>query len=485
MMRGRVFLCIVAAVFAVAVSCVRGNGGKPWAHAGKEVDILTARLDSLSRTEASEREFGEAVGALSAAASRNGTTDRAKARAAYWQAYMIERYTRADSTGHEEFLPLLDRARSLLDSSSSPYDMARVASLEANALDPDRAVKAYLGCYDVFSRTGDADAAAAAMFNLAYIFQHYGDYASADICYGKSIDMMERQEPLDSGKYLRAWNHRMVMHRNMGDTAGAVKLAEKVASMPFYEVSDKVVLGTEKMLYYDGRHDIRHLRKAMERAVRLGWEEDVTPLFLSHFLAEGPADSVACWKIRTLQTMPASGELDNRISRAMALRDCYAAEGNDSAALYADTLAMLTAELRRLRTVADGNSGIRRALLDGYVQRESDRERRGTVTAICVAAGIVLLLAGAVWLTWRYRRKGKMALEERNEGFEERLLRKHPDLTPGELRLACMVRSGADNKHIARLLGISPGSVYTNRSRLRQKLLLDPDTNLDIYLRSF
>lgn len=190
-----IYSTLFVLLLAIAASCGKSRKSL-WTPAGSEVDSLTAVLDSMRRTEAREPEFSAAVSALTEAARQPAATSpAAKARALYWQAYMIERYTRMDSSGHEAFLPLLDSARPLLDSAASPYDMARLGSLRANALPPEEAIKVYLGSYDVFVDLKDYHSAAGSMFNLAYIYQHFGDYASADICYEKSIGIMERVHP--------------------------------------------------------------------------------------------------------------------------------------------------------------------------------------------------------------------------------------------------------------------------------------------------
>lgn len=552
-----IYSTLVVLILAIAASCGKSRKSL-WTPAGSEVDSLTAVLDSMRRTEAQEPEFSAAVSALTEAARQPAATSpAAKARALYWQAYMIERYTRMDSSGHEAFLPLLDSARQLLDSAASPYDMARLGSLRANALPPEEAIKAYLGSYDVFVDLKDYHSAAGSMFNLAYIYHHFGDYASADICYEKSIGIMERVHPLDSGKYISAWNHRAIMHRNMGDTLGAIVFARKVASMNLYDVSDKVKLTTEKLLYYDDR-DIRHLRNALECAGRLGWEEDVVPVIFAHFLAYGPTDSAMYWKERTLRLPVPETEISSRITRTAALHDYYAARRPDSAAMYADTLASLTAGRNRMKNVIDGQGAIRKAILEDYIAR-TDKEsqalkRQSWWLLATVSVCLIVIVTVIIHLILRRSRRKqhliaasaqaakrelivttlenhektkairralsqikesadeadtdstttaaarltaaltadltpaeewerfKVIFAESNPGFKERLLEKHPGLTPGEYRLACLIRTSIDNKHIARLMGVSPSSVYTSRFRLRQKLALPPDTNLDIYL---
>ncbi len=58
-------------------------------------------------------------------------------------------------------------------------------------------------------------------------------------------------------------------------------------------------------------------------------------------------------------------------------------------------------------------------------------------------------------------------------------------ITNTEIRLFIFIKLGPESQQIANISGISPESVYRNRSRLRQKLDLDPDVNLDLFIKNF
>jgi DNA-binding CsgD family transcriptional regulator len=58
-------------------------------------------------------------------------------------------------------------------------------------------------------------------------------------------------------------------------------------------------------------------------------------------------------------------------------------------------------------------------------------------------------------------------------------------LSPAEIRIAEMIKTGKSNKEIAELLSISDGTVRTHRERIRKKLrLTNQKTNLQTYLNS-
>lgn len=66
--------------------------------------------------------------------------------------------------------------------------------------------------------------------------------------------------------------------------------------------------------------------------------------------------------------------------------------------------------------------------------------------------------------------------------FISALKESYPALTPADIRLASMIAIGLTNKQIAATLGIRPESVKQARWRLRTKMNLTPDRNLDTVL---
>jgi len=66
--------------------------------------------------------------------------------------------------------------------------------------------------------------------------------------------------------------------------------------------------------------------------------------------------------------------------------------------------------------------------------------------------------------------------------FIQKLLKLHPNLTPGEVELCEMTRLGLSTKEVSELLFIAPQSLFVSRSRLRKKLAIAHDQNLRNYL---
>jgi DNA-binding NarL/FixJ family response regulator len=77
------------------------------------------------------------------------------------------------------------------------------------------------------------------------------------------------------------------------------------------------------------------------------------------------------------------------------------------------------------------------------------------------------------------------SLDEIGTSFSAELLSKHLSLTPGELRVAHLIRAGMKTKDIARLLSLSISTVEAYRKTLRQKLdIQNKNVNLVTYLTS-
>ena len=69
--------------------------------------------------------------------------------------------------------------------------------------------------------------------------------------------------------------------------------------------------------------------------------------------------------------------------------------------------------------------------------------------------------------------------------FFKRLKEKHPQLSSNEYKLCAYLRINLTSKEISKLMNISTRSVETNRYRLRKKLDLANEINLNDYFSNF
>lgn len=72
-----------------------------------------------------------------------------------------------------------------------------------------------------------------------------------------------------------------------------------------------------------------------------------------------------------------------------------------------------------------------------------------------------------------------------NQNFTVELLKKHPSLTQNDLRMCALTRLNMSNKEMAALLNISVLGVEKSRYRLKKRLNLSLEEDLDTYLRNF
>ncbi|MFA5418221.1 MAG: tetratricopeptide repeat protein [Bacteroidales bacterium] len=75
-------------------------------------------------------------------------------------------------------------------------------------------------------------------------------------------------------------------------------------------------------------------------------------------------------------------------------------------------------------------------------------------------------------------------IEELSSGFTSALLKKHPALSPGDLKLCAFIRLNLSIREISSILNITEESVHKHRYRLRKKLGLNGDS-LEAYLSGY
>jgi DNA-binding CsgD family transcriptional regulator len=78
--------------------------------------------------------------------------------------------------------------------------------------------------------------------------------------------------------------------------------------------------------------------------------------------------------------------------------------------------------------------------------------------------------------------KFKTLFEKIHPSFFQQLKEKSADITVAEQRMAALTRLQLTSKQMAAMLGISVDSVHKTRQRLRQRLQLNADVNLDEYI---
>ncbi len=76
-------------------------------------------------------------------------------------------------------------------------------------------------------------------------------------------------------------------------------------------------------------------------------------------------------------------------------------------------------------------------------------------------------------------------IDKLNKEFYDKLTSRFPDLSKTNIKLCSYFKLKLTNQQVARLQNIAPSSVKVSRYRLKKKLGLEPDQNLDAFLQSF
>ncbi len=78
----------------------------------------------------------------------------------------------------------------------------------------------------------------------------------------------------------------------------------------------------------------------------------------------------------------------------------------------------------------------------------------------------------------------KLRFIEINKGFYDKIFEKYPNLSQGDQKVCALIKLNFSSKEMARLLGISVESVHTSRHRIRKKMELPRNINLEDYISS-
>ena len=152
-----------------------------------------------------------------------------------------------------------------------------------------------------------------------------------------------------------------------------------------------------------------------------------------------------------------------------------------------EALMKSTADLeRKARELQDMNATLRVLL----AQRQRDREEVEEQVMESVDALIRPILCQLRGQCADPSQERRLSVLERNleritAPFAQRLMTRYRSLTPGEVRVADLVRGGRSNKEIADILNISVKTVEFHRANIRTKLgLTNQGVNLKTFLHS-
>lgn len=81
-----------------------------------------------------------------------------------------------------------------------------------------------------------------------------------------------------------------------------------------------------------------------------------------------------------------------------------------------------------------------------------------------------------------YWEQFQLNFDQVHQQFSKRILQLHPNLTPNDIRLSCLLRINLSNKEIASIQNVSLGAVEKSKFRLKKKLNLPSEIDLNSYI---
>ena len=84
-----------------------------------------------------------------------------------------------------------------------------------------------------------------------------------------------------------------------------------------------------------------------------------------------------------------------------------------------------------------------------------------------------------------YWEQFQLNFDQVHQDFAVKIKERYPNLTPNEIRLCCLVRINLANNEVASIQNISISGVEKAKYRLKRKLGLNPEQDLNQYILNF
>lgn len=522
---------LVAAVVALFCSCGRraGDGrGSLWALAGAEADSVTAALDRSARGDYDPEVVDEGaarLGRIADSLRRAGdtrTADLLTARRLYWQGY-AEYMADCDS-----MLRLrADSAMTLMAGSEAPYDSARIAELHSLTLPHDTLrARVYSDCLRRYKAEGDT-------FRMVVMYNRIGMMMSAmqnlrdgSLYFKKAAELTPkgtRQDFINSFNLFR--NACDLVEWNMTTAADSTERLSLARTLKDNRLFDTRPPGIKAQIYF-ALYDADGKKAWLDSAVSITsgtWRAISLARLGRHYMKEGMTDSLGMVVREVMSEFEADRDnLSYQSDITGFLRDYFASVGDKAGSeefgkLFDKFATRTLDEINDYTAVANVFSD--NELKMAHIEFGEERTRHRRLLRLWIAAGVVtaLVLGGVLIVHQRKRRrlaarqreldaerrragellheisdgeapdeawsKFSVLFSNAHPGFISKLTALYPELTTGDVRMACYIMAGVEPKQIARALNITPASVTKNRHRLRARLQLHPDRDIAVFLR--
>lgn len=520
MNKGYMALIFSVLVVMMSCSCHREDSRLTpfrWKAAGGQFDSLTVAFDYATWRGVRPDSLSVMADSALALARQDVENPLKLSRARFFRGVALFKSNRRDEADKE-----LLAARNLIDSAEYPYDVSRIDFWLVDARKEKRSLEAYnraLEKIDLYDHVGDSALLAMQYGDLGLILKQCGDFNEAYNSLAKATSLFRH-----SGLHMQAQGNVINMAsclERMGRTGQAVATLRQLLKDSLI-VSNPAASSVALYNLYVWDKDTAALRRAMS-------------VILSH-------DIPMCRRLRGSVLADYSHELLKRGMTDSAYRYSVMAMENPYPSYMADSASVLLNHSRVLERRGDLSGALNalrkwedisvrmaderdseqihalttsRLVADARMQAELKHQQRKLFWVI-LSFSLLFILLLAAWSFRRYRLKQKArqyqskiekeTLQNKimsmhiaskdndsflytfasiNPNFTQRLKEAYPSLSAMDLKLAAFAALKLDIKQVARILGIKPESVKQSRWRLRRKLNLTPDQNLEDVLRPY
>lgn len=293
--------------------------------------------------------------------------------------------------------------------------------------------------------------AALTLARLARITHARGDYQKA-LAMVREADALERKNPLEDYRVQIYYTYALI-YRDLGKADSAFAYMELCKTM-----SEKIERHASDnraeiiLLQLDNQENIHAIQALVKDKKRIQVIRNFMILLLMVLASTG---YLYLNRIR----------LRNKLKQQEALEAKRQAEAQ--AAHAREQLETFTHNLREKTNLIEN-------LQEQLLHRETNEEQIRHITE----------LSHHVILTDEDWERFKFLFDSVYPGFLHNLKRKSSDITVAELRMAALCKLQLGIKECASILGISPNSVHKTRYRLKQRLGLEQDADLESFIVS-
>lgn len=532
-------LRLAAVVMATLILLATGCGTRQrennlfWSPVTEESDAVMERLDMSLRGDFDSALINTGVRRLAHIADSlraEGDSVRSRkleSRILYWNA-QVQFMTGSDSV----MKTLIDSAARLASRDGSPYDRARIAEIQSQTIPHDTTrARIYGECLQEYKCAGDS-------FRMVVMYNRIGIMMSATQNLREARTYYRKARALTRPGTRQDFINSFNLFINILDTERE-GIATRDDSLELQEMTrilknnalfatrpPKIRMQIYKSLY-DSDGNVQWLDSARDLAAGT-WVPTAYAWLGNHALRTGDTKSARKYADLVLFELNSKYGPDAPIAYyddvSAFLRDYFRSIGDKAAAERYQALNIQFTRMSREyvnNMVSMANTFKQNELKMAHIEFGQEASRRQELAWLRIT--ITVIIAGAIVATAavilrRRRRKNAVASEsDRNTerqladkllhemstgnadqdwskfsvlfsnahpGFITALTSRYPDLTNGDIRMACYILAGMDTKQIARVLSINPSSVTKNRHRLRAKLGLTPDQDTAAFLRA-